>query len=163
MNVKLSADNRLAFLTDTYDSGNYIHERTLYDDFIDLMQFANIDIDEYNVDDTLKSITVVNPLPSVPVNQALQLIANAGRCVCFQDRDGVIQMMANFSLVVDPDDMQVTTSSATDYSHPQNNLLELPRYMLILRTISLVQTAVCSYFLKAETIIAMTLVLYQAK
>lgn len=123
INVKLSADNRLAFLTDTYNSGNYIHERTLYDDFIDLMQFANIEIDEYNVDDTLKSITVINPLPSVPVNQALQLIANAGRCVCYQDRNGVIQMMANFSLVVDPDDMQVTTSSATDYSHPQNILV----------------------------------------
>lgn len=120
MNVKLSASDRLSFLTDTYSSGNYIHTRTLYDDFIALMQFANISVDEYNVDDTLKNISVSNPLPSVQVKQGLQLIANAGRCVCFEDRYGVIQMMANFSLVVDPEDIVVTSDSDTPYSHTSN-------------------------------------------
>lgn len=120
MNVKLTASDRLSFLTDTYSGGNYIHSRTLYDDFIALMQFANIDVDEYNVDDTLKQITVTNPFPSVQVKQGLQLIANAGRCVCFEDRYGVIQMMANFSLVVDPEDIVVSSDSDTEYSHSQN-------------------------------------------
>lgn len=120
MNVKLTASDRLSFLTDTYSGGNYIHSRTLYDDCIALMQFANIDVDEYNIDDTLKQITVTNPLPSVQVKQALQLIANAGRCVCFEDRYGVIQMMANFSLVVDPEDIVVSSDSDTEYSHSQN-------------------------------------------
>lgn len=122
MDIKLTADSRLAFLTDTYSGGNSIHSRTLYDDFIDLMTFANIDVDEYNVDDSLKEITVVNPLPSVSVAQALQMIANASRCVCYQDRNGVIQMSANFALVVDPEDITVTTLSATDYSHTNNIL-----------------------------------------
>ena len=60
MNVKLTANDRLSFLTDTYSEGNYIHSRTLYDDFIALMQFANIGVDEYNIDDTLKNILVAN-------------------------------------------------------------------------------------------------------
>jgi hypothetical protein len=84
------------------------------------MQFANIDVDSYVVDDSLKDIPVTNPMPSVPVNQGCQLIANAGRCVCFQDRTGIIQMMANFSLVVDPDDIQISTDSDTAYSHTNN-------------------------------------------
>ena len=120
LNVKLTASDRLSFLTDTYSDGNSIHSRTLYDDFIALMEFSGIEADEYVVDDTLKDIPVTNPLPSVAVRQGLQLIANAGRCVCFEDRYGVIQMMANFALVVDPEDIVVTTLSATDYSHPSN-------------------------------------------
>ena len=120
LNIRFTAKDRISFLTDTYSEGNYIHQRTLYDEFINLMQFSNIGVDEYNVDDTLKQIPISNPFPSVPVRQGLQLIANAGRCVCFEDRYGVIQMMANFALVVDPEDITVTTLSATDYSHPSN-------------------------------------------
>ena len=122
MTVKLNASDRLSFFTDTYSDGNYIHTRTLYDDIVNVLTYEGLDVDEYKIDDCLQDITISNPLPSVTVAQALQLLCNAGRCVCFQNREGVIQVMANFSNIVDPEDITVTTISATDYSHTSNIL-----------------------------------------
>ena len=41
-----------------------------------------------NVDDSLKNITTMMPLPDVSIAQCLQLIANAAMCVLITDRSG---------------------------------------------------------------------------
>ena len=123
MYLTLKGEDKLSFLTDYYNDGNTIHERTLYNDFVDLMQYIGLDSDEYDVDETLREITVVNPIPNVTVAQALQMIANAGRCICFQDRYGIINMVANYSLVLDPEDVIVTSTNAADYANAHNILV----------------------------------------
>jgi hypothetical protein len=46
----------------------------------------------YYIDTALQSIYTSCPIPELPINQALQLIANAGRCVLYVDRNGQIRM-----------------------------------------------------------------------
>lgn len=57
---------------------------------VDVFEDAGISEDKYWVDPYLKNITVYNPLPMVKHKECLQLIANAGRSVVMQNRDGLI-------------------------------------------------------------------------
>jgi hypothetical protein len=51
---------------------------------------------DYYIDSRLKSIYSKNPLPRVETKQALQIIANACRCILTQTRDGKISIKSNF-------------------------------------------------------------------
>lgn len=50
----------------------------------------------YYIDPRLKKLFSKNPLPRVQHKQALQIIANACRCVLSQTREGTIQIKSNF-------------------------------------------------------------------
>lgn len=50
----------------------------------------------YYIDPRLKHLYSKNPIPRVPHRQALQIIANACRCVLTQTREGIIQIKSNF-------------------------------------------------------------------
>lgn len=52
---------------------------------------------EYYIDPRLKSLYSKNPLPRVKHKEALQIIANACRCVLSQSREGLIQIKSNFT------------------------------------------------------------------
>lgn len=117
--AKFTATDRFYQLTDTYYKGLYRESGiTLYDLALDVLNDAGItDEREYYIDPYLKRIKVYNPLPPVKHSEALQIIANAGRCALFEDRANKIYLKASFV-----PDMQVSVNNKTDYSSIENLL-----------------------------------------
>ena len=72
--------------------------------------------DKFFIDKYLKSVEVRNPIPLVSHKEALQIIANAGRCVLTVDRYGKICIKSAF----DPD--AETTSTETAYFSDVSNV-----------------------------------------
>lgn len=121
-----ASDTEAQFIcTDLFDMMDSIYYRgvyrsngiTLYDLAIDVFQDAGIDNSKYYIDPYLKKIIVYNPLPPVKHSEALQIIANAGRCSLYDDRKGRIHLQASFV-----PDMTITSNGETEYSHVGNVL-----------------------------------------
>ena len=113
------ATDRFDGLTDKYYKGLYRENGiSLYELAIDVLNDAGIlDEREYYLDPYLKDVIVYNPIPVVTHAEALQIIANAGRCVLFEDRLSRIHMKASFV-----PDMTVSTNDQTEYSDVKNIL-----------------------------------------
>lgn len=69
--------------------------RSYFDLAVEIMQAAGQT--EYYIDPRLKSLYTKNPIPRVRCKEALQIIANACRCVLTQSRTGIIQIKSNFN------------------------------------------------------------------
>lgn len=69
--------------------------RSYFDLAVEIMQAAGQT--EYYIDPRLKHLYSKNPIPRVKCKEALQIIANACRCVLSQSRDGLIQIKSNFN------------------------------------------------------------------
>lgn len=107
--MSFSAADRFTQLNETYYRGLYREEGiTLYDLALDVIQNAGIDMRDIWLDPYLKDVTVNNPMPVVTHKEALQLIANAGRCVLYQGRTGKIFLKSSFraDLTVSADDTE---------------------------------------------------------
>lgn len=95
--MSFSAADRFTQMNKTYYRGKYREEGiSLYDLALDVLQDASIDLRTVWLDPYLKSVTVNNPMPVVTHKEALQLIANAGRCVLYQGRTGEIYLRSSF-------------------------------------------------------------------
>lgn len=90
---------------------------SLYDLALDVFSDAGIKTERYYIDTYLKDIIVYNPMPPVKHSEALQIIANAGRCALYDDRDGRIHLQASFR-----PDMSVASNGETAYSKVENIL-----------------------------------------
>lgn len=121
--MSFTAKDIFAFLSETYAAGNTIHSRTLYADAEAVLADLGLEPDEYEIDECLKDITITNPLPESSHAECLQLIANAGRCILFQNAAGKICLKANFANVLDPDEMVVEAEGASAWSKPENVLI----------------------------------------
>ena len=92
------ARDLLEFMTGTYYKGVYYPDGiSLYDLAIAVLEDANLPLDDsgglkYVIDESLKDIYTVAPLPVDTHANCLQLIANAGCCVMYQDREGVLHI-----------------------------------------------------------------------
>ena len=117
--AKFTSTDRFYQLTDTYYKGLYRSDGiTLYDLALDVLNDAGIEDErEFYLDPYLKRITVYNPLPAVKHSEALQIIANSGRCALYEDRANKIHLKASFV-----PDMQVSVNNKTDYSSIENLL-----------------------------------------
>lgn len=73
----------------------------------------------YYIDPRLKKLYSKNPLPRVKHKEALQIIANACRCVLSQTRLGQIQIKSNFA-----PDAEAKSNGETSYSNVGNILNE---------------------------------------
>lgn len=118
--VAFTSTDRFALLTNKYTLGNTIHTRTLYEEAKSVLQDAGLRLDEYEISDILRTITIVNPMPEVTHAEALQLIANAGRCLLVQDENGVVKLVANFENILDPSELVVDSDTHTAWSNPQS-------------------------------------------
>ena len=118
--MTFTSTNRLALLTGQYSLGNSIHERTLYDEAISVLTDAGLEPDEYFVDTVLQDITIVNPMPVVKHNEALQYIANAGRCKLLEDNKGRIKLEGNFENIIEPTELVSTATGEADLSNASN-------------------------------------------
>ena len=85
---------------------------SLYDIAVDVLTDAQVDYRNYWIDPYLKDVLVVNPMPVVTHKEALQLIANAGRCILYQNRAGRIILKSSFV-----PDMVATSDNETYFSH----------------------------------------------
>lgn len=97
----------------TYYRGQYHpNGMSLYDIAVDVLSDAQVDYRNYWIDPYLKDVLVVNPMPVVTYKEALQLIANAGRCILYQNRAGRIILKSSFV-----PDMVATSDNETYFSH----------------------------------------------
>lgn len=119
--AKFTATDRFDNMDDTYYKGLFRQNGiTLYDLAIDVLNDAGIiDTAEYFVDPYLKNIKVYNPMPAVKHAEALQIIANAGRCILCEDRSGRIYMKSSFV-----PDMTSVANNEMEYSHSENLLID---------------------------------------
>lgn len=74
---------------------------SLYDLAIDVLSDAGVV--EYSVDESLKGIKTLQPLPIIPHRECLQIIANAGECVLYTNNKGVV-IIERQTLNESPDD-----------------------------------------------------------
>lgn len=90
---------------------------TLYDLAVDVLTDAGVEENNYLLDEYLKTVVVKNPLPPVKHTEALQIIANAGRCILFQDRYKRIFMKSDFI-----PEMHAATNGQTPYGNVEDIL-----------------------------------------
>lgn len=76
-------------------------------------------ISDYYIDPRLKNLYTKNPMPRVQHKEALQIIANACRCVLTQTRFGAIQIKSNFM-----PEATISTNGETSFSKSANVLNE---------------------------------------
>ena len=123
-----ASDTQVQFIcTDLFDNmeGTYYkgiyrpNGISLYDLAVDVFNDAGYSSDQYYIDGYLKNIKVYNPMPAVKHSEALQIIANAGRCALYDDRDGRIHLQASFI-----PDMTATSNGETGYSKISNVLTD---------------------------------------
>lgn len=111
--MSFTASDRFEDLDDTYYKGLYRPNGiSLYDLAVDVLEDAGVDSRTYWLDHYLKDVIVYNPMPVVTHKEALQLIANAGRCLLGQDRTGNIFMKSSFV-----PDMTASSDNETYFSH----------------------------------------------
>lgn len=88
---------------------------SFYDLAVQILQDAG-EINYY-IDPRLKTLYTKNPLSRVKHKEALQIIANACRCVLTQTREGAIQIKSNFN-----PDVEISSNGETTYSNVANVL-----------------------------------------
>lgn len=111
--MDFSATDRFDSMDGTYYHGQYHAEGiSLYDLAVDVLDDAGVDEREYWIDPYLKDVKIENPVPAVSHKEALQLIANAGRCILYQDRSGNIFIKSSFI-----PDMFPSSDNETYFSH----------------------------------------------
>lgn len=94
----------------SYYKGMYYSDGiSLYDLAELVLKDAGVAKEKYYLDSYLKKIIVHNPIPNVPHKEALQIIANAGRCIMDYDRYGKIRIYSAFTPAFE------TTSNGTMY------------------------------------------------
>lgn len=116
--MKIVAVDRFDYMQGTYFKGKYYSDGiSLYDLAIDVLIDVGVDPREYWLDGYLKNVIVYNPMPVVSHKEALQIIANAGRCILTQDREARIYMKSSFI-----PDMAASSDNDTYFSKTANVL-----------------------------------------
>lgn len=109
----ITAVDILKYLDEKYYKGIYYEDGiSLYDLAVLVLTDAGLNEDEYYIDSYMKKVYVHNPLPNVTHKEALQIIANAGRCIMDYDRNGKIRIRAAFKPTYD-----TTSNGETYYSN----------------------------------------------
>jgi len=113
----------------TYYGGQYHPDgMSLYDMAVDVLADAGVDYREYWIDPYLKDVMITNPMPAVAHKEALQLIANAGRCILYQDRAGKIFIKSSFvpDMEAASDNEAYFSNAAAVLDHTEKDIYALP-------------------------------------
>lgn len=94
--------------------------KSYYDLALDIM--SDMGAKDYYIDPRLKRLYTKNPLPRVKHKEALQIIANACRCVLSQSRDGTIKIKSNFI-----PESTISSNGEEPYSKLQNVMNDSPK------------------------------------
>lgn len=92
-----TARDLLEFMSGICEDDHDLSPRTLYDMAQKVLTDAGLPLNDdgsvkWVIDESLKSITTTAPLPADTLANCLQLIANAGMCVLYQDRTGTLRI-----------------------------------------------------------------------
>lgn len=117
--MKFNAESRFKFLSDYY-SHQVLTTRSLYDEAVAILTAAGLEPDQYVIDEYLQDISISAPFKRMTYAQALQIIANAGRCILYQNTDGQVVLQANFANVIEPEDIRVSVTGEAAYSNKDN-------------------------------------------
>ena len=116
----IKAVDRFKYMSDSYYKGVYYEDGiSLYDLAELVLEDAGIEGADYYLDSYLKKVIVHNPLPNVTHKEALQIIANAGRCIMDYDRYGRIRIYSAFI-----PEYTVSASGEEYYSNVENILAD---------------------------------------
>lgn len=97
LTADFTARDLFEFMSATYEENHNLSARTLYDLAETVLMAANLPLNDdgtvkWVIDESLKSITTTAPLPKDTLANCLQVIANAGECVLYQDRSGILRI-----------------------------------------------------------------------
>lgn len=93
----IRAVDRLKFMDEYYYKGQYYENGiSLYDLAVLVFEDAGLTEEDYYIESFLRNVKVNNPLPNVMHKEALQIIANTGRCYLDYDRKGKIRINSAF-------------------------------------------------------------------
>lgn len=144
--MSFSASDRFDFMDGTYYKGLYRPEGiSLYDLALDVLSDAGIGARTYWIDSYLKSVKVSNPMPVVTHKEALQLIANAGRCILYQDREGNIFLKSSFI-----PDMEAESDNETYFSRAGSVLDKVVKKSYALASQDYTSATPTQYFLPRQ-------------
>ena len=130
-----------------YYRGQYRKEGiSLYELAEDVMKDAGIDSRKYWLDSYLKDVIIQNPIPVTTYAEALQLIANAGRCVLYQDRTGKIAIKSSFV-----PEMTATSENETYFSNAESVLSRGETVSYAFAAKNYTDVAPTQYFLPRKT------------
>lgn len=145
--MDFQASDRFDGMDGTYYRGRYHPDgMSLYDMAVDVLADAQVDYRDYWIDPYLKDVLVVNPMPVVAHEEALQLIANAGRCILYQDRTGRIILKSSFV-----PDMEAASDNETYFSHASAILDHAEKEVYALPGQDYTGTSGAQYFLPRQT------------
>ena len=126
----------LEFMDSTYYKGSVYTGTMAF--FISLKDYAETVFDDagitnYSIDESLDSYWVSAPLPVDKHKNLLQLIANAGRCIFYEDRDGTFTISPAYT---------GTVENATNYTLEYKDLLSTPNAT----TTEFIKNVICNYY-----------------
>lgn len=95
LTAEFGARDLLTFMGNIYEDKHDLSQRSLYDLAEMVLTKANLPLNrdgsvKWRIDESLREIYTNAPLPKDSLANCLQLIANAGRCDLYQDRDGIL-------------------------------------------------------------------------
>ena len=124
MSANFKARDLLEFMRGTYYFGKYNPNGTsLYDLATSVLEDADLPLhsngnNKWIIDESLKDIYTVAPLPIDTHANCLQMIANAGECIIYQDRDGLLRIEP----IIVTDGSDYTISKFNSYTKPEVTL-----------------------------------------
>lgn len=97
LTADFGARDLLEFMSATYEDNHDLSNRTLYNLAELVLTAADLPLNndgtvKWVIDESLKGITTTAPLPKDTLANCLQVIANAGGCVLYQDRSGILHI-----------------------------------------------------------------------
>ena len=119
MTADFTARDLLEFMSANYSETHDLTSRSLYDLAILVLNAAELPVNndgsvKWRIDESLESVYTNAPLPEDTLANCIQLIANAGECTMYQDRDGILH--------IEPlkfDDTDYEINSFNSYSKPE--------------------------------------------
>ena len=131
MTADFTARDSLEFMSAIYKENHDLSERTLYELAETVLTAAELPLNndgtvKWVIDESLKSMTTTAPLPKDTLANCLQLIANAGRCVLYPDRDGKLRIEP---LKSDVSDYKI--NSFNSYSKPEITLTKPIKQIIV--------------------------------
>lgn len=110
--AKFTSTDIFEDMNDLYYKGKYVENGiSLGDLAIDIFEDLKMSEDMYYIDPYLFNVKVKNPIPPVNHAEALQIIANAGRCSLIFGRNNKIHLKASFL-----PNMEISCNGETEYS-----------------------------------------------
>ena len=97
LSADFTARDLLEFMSVIYEDNHDLTSRSLYDLADRVLRAADLPLNsdgsvKWIIDESLKSIFTTAPLPRDTLANCLQVIANAGECVLYQDRNGTLHI-----------------------------------------------------------------------